>query len=408
MTTEAELVELLSAYFEPQKPDLIGVAVSGGSDSLALLHAAVAWGDPEVAAVTVDHGLRPEAVGEARHVAALCERLGVPHDVVRWDGWDGKGNLQDHARRNRYSLIADWALGRGLDAVLLGHTMDDQAETFLMRLARRSGVDGLGTMHMTFERYGMRFDRPFLIERRKDLRDYLMGRGVKWVDDPSNEDEGFDRVKARRALATLGIDAETLFDVSENLRAASSALGILARQFALDHGRLVQGDLILDRARLNFLPPELHRRILAGALKWVASADYPPRRDALTDAVQACYSPRNLTLHGCRVLISDMTVRVVREHAAVASLHGKTDQIWDGRWALDGPHNPDLDVRALGEAVMSCPDWRDSGMPRASLLASPAIWHGDTLLAAPVAGLFGGWSAKTRDLADFATSLISH
>jgi tRNA(Ile)-lysidine synthase len=406
--SEAGLVEHLSAHFHELKPDLIGVAVSGGSDSLALLYAAVAWGGPAVEAVTVDHGLRPEAAGEARHVADLCEGLGVPHHVLCWDGWDGKGNLQDHARKNRYSLIADLARDRGLDAVALGHTMDDQAETFLMRLSRRAGVDGLGTMASSFDRYGVRFDRPFLMERRADLRAYLEAQGVKWVDDPSNEDEGFDRVKARKALETLGIDAVVLFDVSQNMRAASNALGHFAWQFALDHARVVEGDVIFDRARLNRLPPELHRRLLAGALKWVASAEYPPRRDALIDVEAACYLPKNATLHGCRILVSDMTVRVVREHAAVASLRCATDQIWDNRWLLEGPNGPDLEIRALGDAVMSCPDWRDTGMPRASLLASPAVFRGETLVAAPVAGLTEGWTAKTRDLADFGSALIAH
>ncbi len=408
MRSETGLVERLSDHFHPLKPDLIGIAVSGGSDSLALLHAAVAWDGPGIEAVTVDHGLRAEAAGEARHVADLCEGLGVPHQVLQWDGWDGKGNLQDHARKNRYSLIADWALGRGLDAVALGHTMDDQAETFLMRLSRRSGVDGLGTMKSTFSRYGMRFDRPFLMERRDGLRAYLSERNVTWVEDPSNEDESFDRVKARNALETLGIDTEVLFDVSQNLRAASTALGLTASQFAQDHGRVVSGDLIFDRARLNRLPPELRRRILAGALKWVASAEYPPRRDALDDVEIACRIPKNMTLHGCQVLISDMTVRIVREHAAVASLRCSTDQIWDARWVFDGPHAPNLEIRALGDAVMACPGWRETGMPRASLLASPAVFRGDSLVAAPVAGLNEGWTAKTRDLADFGGALIAH
>ena len=93
----------------------------------------------QVRAVTVDHGLRPEAAAEAAWVGRLCAGLGVPHDTLQWQGWDGAGNLQDQARRARLSLIADWAKVAGLGAVALGHTQDDQAETVLMRLARRAG-----------------------------------------------------------------------------------------------------------------------------------------------------------------------------------------------------------------------------------------------------------------------------
>ena len=99
----------------------------------------------DVAVATVDHGLRPEAAAEAAEVAAICAGLGVPHEILHWH-WDGAGNLQDAARRGRMALLADWARRRGLRTVALGHTEDDIAETFLMRLARDAGVDGLAAM----------------------------------------------------------------------------------------------------------------------------------------------------------------------------------------------------------------------------------------------------------------------
>ncbi|MCB2123065.1 MAG: tRNA lysidine(34) synthetase TilS, partial [Rhodobacteraceae bacterium] len=135
----------LRDFLAPGRSDRLGVAVSGGSDSTALLCLLAdlrGTGGPDLAAVTVDHGLRPEAAGEARSVAALCARLGVSHTICRWDGWDGTGNLPDQARRARQNLIAGWASGLGIGAVALAHTRDDQAETVLLRLARGSGVDG--------------------------------------------------------------------------------------------------------------------------------------------------------------------------------------------------------------------------------------------------------------------------
>lgn len=410
MRSEGGLIERLERHYARLSPDRIGVAVSGGSDSLALLHAAQACG-VGVEAVTVDHGLRPEAADEARHVGTICRGLGVPLTVLRWDGWDGKGNLQDQARRTRYTMIADWARGRGLPSVALGHTMDDQAETFLMRLARESGVDGLARMRGTFERAGQRFDRPFLFDRREDLRAYLSGKAVRWIDDPSNEDPAFERVRARRTLAALeplGIGAGTLFGVSGALRDASDALSRAAADFARAKVRSAGGDLVFDRSELRRQPDEIRRRLLAQGLRFVASAGYPPRRHALEDVLFHVMAGTNTTLHGCRVMVSDMTVRITREHAAVATLCAPTDALWDGRWRLEGPHAAGLEIRALGEAVRDCPGWRETGLPRATLLASPAVWQGGTLIAAPVAGLENGWSAVAPGSADFAAFLIAH
>lgn len=413
MTAErlpADAIETFYASGAP--PARLGVAVSGGSDSLALLHLLHDWGRATLFAVTVNHRLRPEAASEALHVERICRGLGVPHWIVEWTGWDGKGNLQDQARRSRYALIAEWAGELALDAVALGHTLDDQAETVLMRLARAPGVDGLSGMAPRVARHGMAFHRPLLASaRRAGLRDILRQRGVRWVEDPSNEDLGFERIRARQALEVLGplgIDAETLAETATHLRAARIALDWVTRNTALEIARVASGDVVFDRAGLRRPPDEIVRRLLSGALRWVASAEYPPRREPLADAEAAIAAKTNTALHGCRLLVSDMTVRITREHAAVADIRCPTTGTWDGRWTFDGPHARDLEVRALGDAVSDCPAWRETGLPRATLLASPAIWRGRNLVAAPLAGLSEGWTAKTGDLSRFAASLISH
>ncbi|WP_236628283.1 tRNA lysidine(34) synthetase TilS, partial [Sulfitobacter sp. HI0129] len=113
-------------------------------------------------AVTVDHGLRAGSAEEATGVAACCAALGVPHDTLQWADWDGSGNLQAAARDARYRLMADWAARHDIGAIALGHTADDQAETFVMRLARRSGVDGLSAMAPHSVRAGIEWLRPLL------------------------------------------------------------------------------------------------------------------------------------------------------------------------------------------------------------------------------------------------------
>ncbi len=392
----------------------LGVAVSGGSDSLALLHLLNDHAPAELFAVTVNHGLRPDAASEALHVEHICRGLRVPHRILEWKGWDGRGNLQDQARRSRYALMAEWARQEGLDAVALGHTLNDQAETFLMRLARASGVDGLSAMRGVFEIHGMTFCRPVLDIPREVLRDDLSARKVRWIDDPTNEDENFERTRARRALATLaplGIDAATLARTAANLGEARFALASVASDWAEAHAKVLGGDIVMDRTSLAALPPDLAKRLLSGALRWVATEYYPPRSAPLSEllaAVRRIADVPRMTLHGCLAMITDMTVRITREPAAVATLAAPTDALWDGRWRLDGPHAPDLEIRALGEAVSQCPEWRETRLPRATLLSSPAIWRGETLVAAPIAGLEAGWTADCGDGSHFAAFLISH
>ncbi|WP_243627841.1 tRNA lysidine(34) synthetase TilS [Rhodovulum sp. BSW8] len=390
----------------------LAVAVSGGGDSLALLLAATAArpSGPPVLAVTVDHGLRPEAADEARSVAAICARLGVPHSTLVWQGWDGRGNLQDAARRARMRLIADWALARGIDRVALAHTRDDQAETVLMRLARGAGVDGLAAMATERQALGVTWLRPFLDIPRADLRAFLTERGQSWAEDPSNDDPRFDRVRVRQALALLaplGIDAEGLAATAARLGSARAALDACTAEAAARIAVEEAGDVVLDEAARVALPAEIGRRLLLGALAWVSGADYPPRAGALAATLARLEIAPRTTLQGCLLIREAGLLRIGRELAAVAGLSAPIGTLWDGRWRLAGPATGGEEIRALGEAGLAlCPDWRATGLPRSSLLASPAVWRGGTLVAAPLAGHGTDWTATVNR--PFRTRLLSH
>lgn len=398
---------------EDAEPGAIAVAVSGGSDSLALLrlaHAGLAGTGRTLQAVTVDHGLRPESADEAMRVAAICKGLGMSHATLRWEGWDGQGNLQAQARAARYALIADWARGQGIGTILLGHTRDDQAETFLMRIARTAGVDGLSSMAARFRRRGVTWCRPLLATDRATLRAFLRDIGADWIEDPSNDDRRFERVRARaalQALAPLGIDAATLARVAQHMSEARDALEACIAELARETVRQDQGDLVLDWAALAGHPLELRRRILVAALVWVASADYPPRREDVLSLLAEGGMEGQRTLMGCVLRQERGGLRIFREFNVVRDLRGATDAVWDGRWRMEGPHDPALSVAALGEAGLRlCADWRETGRVRAALLASPAIWQGDRLVAAPLAGWGEGWVA--RIVADFHDRALSH
>lgn len=382
---------------------------------MALLHLMAACGRDQgvvVEAATVDHGLRAGSAEEADFVRRTCQDIDIQHETLRWSGWNGQGNLQAEARAARYRLLAHWAERRGLDVVALGHTLDDQAETFLMRLAREAGVDGLAAMKGWFERDGAAFWRPVLALERTALRGYLKRHGQTWCEDPSNEDEDFDRVKARKALVVLGaigIEPGRLRGVALNMASASDTLKRVTCETAERLAVVEAGDVVFDRRALLEGPGEIHRRLLAHALVWVSAADYLPRRDALRDLDRAIRRGQGHTLHGCFVTTDDKSVRVAREYNAVKDAAAPLGGVWDNRWLVAGPPCDGLEIRALGAAVRHCPDWRNTALPRTSLMASPGVWQGDTLVAAPIAGYPGGYSAEiVHPQGHFAASVLSH
>ncbi|MEJ1992240.1 MAG: tRNA lysidine(34) synthetase TilS [Maritimibacter sp.] len=393
------------------------MAVSGGGDSMALLLLLADCARERgvrLEAATVDHGLRAEAAEEAAFVAATCRDLGITHEILRWESWGEQGNLQAEARRARYRLLGDWAQRRGITTLAVAHTRDDQAETFLMRLGRRSGVDGLAAMGEVVSLPGAQGGdpdlwRPLLAIGRGELRDYLRARGQGWCEDPSNEDLRYDRVKARGALAglaDLGIDAEALAVVADNIADARAALDHASAGYLRDLARVEAGDVIFA-VGFDYLPYVFRRRVLARALNFVAPSDYGSRRAEIEAALSGGAGAR--TLQGCLLTrLNDGSLRIAREYAAVKALCGPPDALWDRRWQLSGPDH-DVEIRALGEAVKNCPDWRETGIPRASLMATPAVWRGTEMIAAPLAGWANGWSAKLAlPDGDFFSELLSH
>ena len=366
----------------------LGLAVSGGGDSVALLHLAVAAGLP-VRVVTVEHGLRAEAATEAAEVARVCAGLGVAHEILRWR-WDGRGNVQDAARRGRRAVMAEWARDAGVGVVALGHTRDDVAETLVMRLARGAGVDGLAAMAGVWDEGGVQWLRPLLGFGRVELRAYLSGIGAAWVEDPSNDNLRFDRVRVRKALAVLGplgLTVERLAEVAGHLAAASEALEVMGDVAAAAVLRADRGAVWLDIGALARQPVEVQRRLILRVIGWIGGAGYAPRGAAVTRLLGQVLAGKPGVLAGVRVGVTKAGVLAYREAKAVAGLVSTPDQLWDRRWQVSGPVPEGADVRMLGAGIALCPDWRAAGLPRAALMAGPALWLQDRLIAAPLAGL---------------------
>ncbi|MEM0987959.1 MAG: tRNA lysidine(34) synthetase TilS [Pseudomonadota bacterium] len=285
----------------------IGIAVSGGSDSTALLHLALEHLRGRLQAVTIDHGLRLDSADESAQVAENCQTLDLTHTIVKLAGLEGGSNLQARARNARYDALTNWARQRGLSTVLLGHTMDDQAETVLMRLARGSGVSGLAGMEAATERQGIRWVRPLLGVRRAALRNWLTAQGVPWIDDPSNDDLQFGRIKARKALESLGnlgISVEGLATTANVLRSQAQVLDQAADSLlAQANLPAPQGTVCLDRQALARAPQDTALRVLAKVLCDLGRNPYRPRHRSLAPLYDriCCAELFRASLAGCLI-----------------------------------------------------------------------------------------------------------
>ena len=263
----------LDALVEPGRP--IGVAVSGGADSLALLLLAAAARPGLTEAATVDHGLRAANRDEAAMVASVCGRLAVPHRTLTVEFTKRPtSNLQAWARDKRYGLLAKWASDRKLPAIATAHHADDQAETLLMRIARGAGVGGLASVQASrLLAPGIQLVRPVLDWRREELRQVVDGAALEPADDLSNSDERFDRTRARALLqATEWLDPRRLSMVASHASDAEQALDWAAMHEFDARSSRDGTTLALDAAGL---PRDLRLRLLAHAIELLAG-EVPP------------------------------------------------------------------------------------------------------------------------------------
>lgn len=280
------------------------VAVSGGPDSLALLHVLNDWRQrisaaPPLYAATVDHGLRETSRSEAAFVAQTCHSLGIGHAILAWTGEKPSRGIQAAARAARYRLLAEEARRTGCSAIVTAHTRDDQAETVLMRLAHGSGLDGLAAMRAISTLDGLKLHRPLLDTPKAALIRFLKDRGQAFVDDPSNRDVRFERVRWRNleaALADEGLDALRLATFARRAGEASDALEMIASGFPL---AAIDDGIALNHNDWLGLPRALRQRVLTRLIRQLQpEADIRLERlETLEQALEGP-DPRPRTLAG--------------------------------------------------------------------------------------------------------------
>ncbi|MCW5774294.1 MAG: tRNA lysidine(34) synthetase TilS [Rhodospirillaceae bacterium] len=392
------------AQFEPFEPrPLLAVAVSGGADSMALTLLANDWARRRrgrVVALTVDHGLRAESRAEAGSVGRWMRHHRIAHRILTWAGPKPATGLQAAARAARYRLLSEACRKLGALHLLLGHTQDDQAETVLLRLVAGSGPWGLAAMAAEQEFAGGRLLRPLLATTHASLEAFLRTRGQDWIEDPSNRDDRFARVRIRFALAGEAPDlrrrlANAAADLAR-FRAGEEAA--VAAALARTTTIFAEGYARVDLAAMAALAPAIGRRVLAAVLATVGGLALPPAGDTtrrLFAALAEGRLGRGRTLGRCHLLPEPAgSCLVLRELRGVETLPILERSVfWDGRFALNVSvrPGPPLEVGPLGasgwaEIVAAEPALRGLALPYPVRLTLPALRDSAGLLAVPNLG----------------------
>lgn len=321
----ARIAQLFAPWQGARK---ILLAVSGGPDSTALMLLAAAWaprGGPALHVATVDHGLRREARHEAEQVGASAGELGLPHDILVWDGDRPTTRIQERAREARYRLLFAHAARIGADVVATGHHADDQAETILFRLARGSGVGGLAGMAASRERLGLIHARPLLQCSKTELMQCCAAYRHGFLNDPSNRDPAFARTRLRALSGLLdeaGLSRDALLRLGR--RAARAEAALAARAAVVASALTPEPAADAFRANVSMLarePEEIVLRVLAGAIAASGGPARPLRLDRLETLAASFHTalaagaPFSATLGGAALRLDGRGMLTIRAEA---------------------------------------------------------------------------------------------
>lgn len=376
--------ELTSLFQPAAQTASLALAVSGGSDSAALLLLAARWtrllsSPPRVTVLTVDHGLRPEAAEEARAVARWAAAEGFGHKMLRWHGPKPPlSGLQAAARAARYGLMADWCRGNEAAMLLTAHTQDDQAETVIMRLARGTGIEGLAGIARQIEWAGIAVLRPLLGQSRARLRGALKAADRLWFDDRSNRDECFERVRIRKAmpqLAAIGLTPQALSRTAKRAFEAWQALAAQAEDFlsaASRHHEMGYGEV--DLQRLAALPRDIRVRVLARLIERYGGERGEPLQlsgiERLAD-LEGWKQPAR-TFGGCKLARRSLSLLAGREFGRIDPTPCRVPDcgrlLWDGRFLIAAPPGNRVVPLGILSQVKRVP-----GLPRFVQNSLPAV-----------------------------------
>lgn len=412
LTPDLSNQAVLARLFAPvQAEPAIGLAVSGGPDSLALMLLAHRWAGatdnpPRLFVYSLDHGLRQQAGDEVAMVLAVAAQLGIPARGLQWTGEKPETGISEAARQARYALIGKAMQQDGARLLLTAHHRNDQAETVLMRLAHGSGIEGLRGMTPISTVEGVKVFRPLLDVEPASLAALVEEAGLTPAQDPSNHDMAYERVRWRKllpALAAEGLDGAALARFANRMAEADAALAQMADAGFEELVRLDGfGAASLSHAALFALSPAIGRRVLGRVLNIVGGRQKPRalgQVERLYDQIASRDLPRGATLLGAVVRLKGETLTISREPGRALpeerSLSPGHALIWDERFQITSSD----EASAL---VVSATDF----MPRHRLeqvLGFKVTTPAEAIRTAPLVrdaegGLLalGGWSFDER------------
>jgi tRNA(Ile)-lysidine synthase len=368
----------------------VAVAVSGGSDSMAMLRLLNEWAllqSPRIETIvlTVDHGLRNASALEAQQVAQWCAALGISHHKLRWEGDKPITGIQARARQARYDLMSAWCASHQVSALLTGHTADDQAETVMMRQMRTDSAKSLVGIWPEREWNGIRVLRPMLSLRRENLRFYLRDISQNWIDDPSNDDMRFERVRVRQSLAGrlngfCGDAGVAFATVQKN----SVAAKVWCERYFVVHKT---GFVTVPRSELELLPPEIGDDVVLRFLRLCGSDPSPERLKRMSLLAWLMAAGCNRRVLGGAVFVKQQNrILVGREpgriNTAPSPIPEAGEIVWDGRFRVVGP----VGAAVVPVAVLSKLT-RRKDIPAFIQAGLPAVLRENRVLAVPHLGI---------------------
>ena len=320
--------------------EAIAVGVSGGADSLALvLMLKESRPNSRVIALTVDHGLRPSSADEAQYVSQVMKAHHIEHHTLIWEGEKPVTGIEEQARLARYALLIGWCKENKVKYLAIAHHLFDQAETFLMRLQRGSGLFGLSAIQEVSVKNGITILRPLLHTHPQVMKDYLKERHIDWVEDESNQCEDFLRVKMRKflpQLADMGITAERIGEAVTNLQRTREFITDTVQQLIDEHIAFYQGlGCAIDFALFVRWHKELKFYVLSKLLADIGGLNYVPEATALLNLIDKMQEKgfSSATLGGVYIEHLGLKLWFVKEY--------REDMPFDGlQWDEFVKHNP--------------------------------------------------------------------